>query len=221
MCGCPPTVMVICWIGRSARTTFSILMLVWSGLGLTVGHVPRPRGGLVNTGALVEHDNVLCDDSHTAPGAVLLGEAEVGSGTLVGSGARVLSRCASRVRGRRRGGRGRRRPRWGCRDRRARTSHRGGAVSGRRQAVSARPDRGSRANMHPALLRARRGNDRVDVTGSSITSQGWAWSGRSWDLPAAPRASDMEALLGILGGGPHAASAPIGSISQPRRRDFG
>jgi sugar O-acyltransferase (sialic acid O-acetyltransferase NeuD family) len=48
------------------------------------------QGSIVNTGAIVEHDAVLGEISHAAPGAVLLGGAQVGNRVLIGSGARVL-----------------------------------------------------------------------------------------------------------------------------------
>lgn len=67
------------------------------GLGVSVlhhAHVgPGVRLGdavIVNTAAIVEHDSVVGDGAHVAPGACLLGGSTVGRRTLVGSGARIL-----------------------------------------------------------------------------------------------------------------------------------
>ena len=48
------------------------------------------RGGIINSRALVEHDCVISDFVHVAPGAILLGGVRVGLGTFVGAGAVVL-----------------------------------------------------------------------------------------------------------------------------------
>ena len=45
---------------------------------------------IVNTNATVDHDCVLSDGVHVAPGAVLAGAVSVGCGSLIGIGARVL-----------------------------------------------------------------------------------------------------------------------------------
>ncbi|MBJ7485600.1 NeuD/PglB/VioB family sugar acetyltransferase [Brevundimonas sp.] len=45
---------------------------------------------IVNTGAVVEHDCLVGDFSHIAPGAVLTGAVQAGEGVLVGAGAVVL-----------------------------------------------------------------------------------------------------------------------------------
>ncbi|GAA4165629.1 acetyltransferase [Gryllotalpicola daejeonensis] len=55
------------------------------GPGARVG-----RGVIVNTSAVVEHDVVVGDYAHVAPGATLLGAAQVGSGALIGARAVVL-----------------------------------------------------------------------------------------------------------------------------------
>lgn len=51
---------------------------------------PEARIGrlvLVNTGAIVEHDCVLEEGAHIAPGAVLAGGVRIGAGAMVGAGA--------------------------------------------------------------------------------------------------------------------------------------
>jgi sugar O-acyltransferase (sialic acid O-acetyltransferase NeuD family) len=55
------------------------------GPGSTVG-----AAVIINTGAVVEHDCVVEDGVHVAPGAYLLGECVVGAGALVGARAVVL-----------------------------------------------------------------------------------------------------------------------------------
>ena len=45
---------------------------------------------IVNSGAIVEHDCVLADHVHIAPGATLCGGVEVGAGTLVGAGSTIV-----------------------------------------------------------------------------------------------------------------------------------
>ena len=45
---------------------------------------------IVNHGAVADHDVVIGDYCHIAPGAVLGGKVRVGAGTLVGAGATVL-----------------------------------------------------------------------------------------------------------------------------------
>ncbi len=44
------------------------------------------RHVIVNTAATVDHDCVLGDFAHIAPGVVLCGAVQVGEGTLVGAG---------------------------------------------------------------------------------------------------------------------------------------
>lgn len=48
---------------------------------------------LVNTGAIIEHDVVLEEGCHVAPGAVLCGAVRVGARALVGAGAVVTPNC--------------------------------------------------------------------------------------------------------------------------------
>lgn len=45
---------------------------------------------IVNTRAQIDHDCVLGDFTHVAPGCILCGTVEVGEGTLIGAGAVVL-----------------------------------------------------------------------------------------------------------------------------------
>jgi sugar O-acyltransferase (sialic acid O-acetyltransferase NeuD family) len=45
---------------------------------------------IVNTKASVDHDCVLGDDVHVAPGATVSGEVEIGDGGLVGAGATLV-----------------------------------------------------------------------------------------------------------------------------------
>lgn len=45
---------------------------------------------IVNTSASVDHDSVLGDFAHIAPGAHLAGEVHIGEGTLVGVGAAII-----------------------------------------------------------------------------------------------------------------------------------
>jgi sugar O-acyltransferase (sialic acid O-acetyltransferase NeuD family) len=58
------------------------------------------RACIVNTNASVDHDCVLEDDVHVAPGVALCGGVRVGAHTLIGAGATVLpgvSICARSV----------------------------------------------------------------------------------------------------------------------------
>lgn len=45
---------------------------------------------VINTGAIVEHECIVGDFVHIAPGAHLAGAVEVGSGTLIGIGATII-----------------------------------------------------------------------------------------------------------------------------------
>ena len=45
---------------------------------------------ILNTGAQVDHDCVIGDYAHIAPGAVLCGRVQVGEGTLIGAAATVI-----------------------------------------------------------------------------------------------------------------------------------
>jgi sugar O-acyltransferase (sialic acid O-acetyltransferase NeuD family) len=48
------------------------------------------KGVVINTGAIVEHDCIVHDFVHIAPGAHLAGAVEVGSGTFIGIGATII-----------------------------------------------------------------------------------------------------------------------------------
>lgn len=45
---------------------------------------------IVNTGAKVDHDNILDDFVHIAPGAVLCGCVKIGEGSFIGAGATII-----------------------------------------------------------------------------------------------------------------------------------
>ncbi len=53
--------------------------------GTTIG-----RGCILNTASIVEHDCVVEDYCHIAPGAMLLGQVRIQSGAFIGSGAVIL-----------------------------------------------------------------------------------------------------------------------------------
>jgi sugar O-acyltransferase (sialic acid O-acetyltransferase NeuD family) len=48
------------------------------------------RHVIINTGSQVDHDCVIGDYVHLAPGVVLCGTVEIGEGTLIGAGATIL-----------------------------------------------------------------------------------------------------------------------------------
>lgn len=48
------------------------------------------RHVIINTGAQVDHDCVLEDFVHIAPGAILCGSVQIGEGTLIGAGAVII-----------------------------------------------------------------------------------------------------------------------------------
>ncbi|MBC7919569.1 MAG: acetyltransferase [Ferruginibacter sp.] len=71
--------------------------LAWVDEGTVVFHRAVVQSGvrvgrhvILNTAAVVEHDCVLADFVHVAPGAVLCGRVRVDEGTLIGAGATVL-----------------------------------------------------------------------------------------------------------------------------------
>jgi len=73
--------------------------LVLSGAVVVTGS-RLGRACIVNTNASVDHDCVLDDDVHVAPGVTLCGGVRVGAHTLIGAGATVLpgvSICARSV----------------------------------------------------------------------------------------------------------------------------
>jgi sugar O-acyltransferase (sialic acid O-acetyltransferase NeuD family) len=48
------------------------------------------RHVIVNTGAQIDHDCLVEDYAHIAPGAILCGTIQVGEGALIGAGATVV-----------------------------------------------------------------------------------------------------------------------------------
>jgi len=68
---------------------------IGAGVHLMAGCVVQPgavvgAGCIVNTGAILEHDVVLGDFVHVAPGAVVCGSARVGDHSHIGAGAVLL-----------------------------------------------------------------------------------------------------------------------------------
>jgi UDP-perosamine 4-acetyltransferase len=53
--------------------------------GATIG-----RGGIVNTNSTIEHDVLLEDWVHVAPGATISGHVTVGRFSMIGAGATVI-----------------------------------------------------------------------------------------------------------------------------------
>ena len=45
---------------------------------------------LINTGAIIEHDTQISSHSQIAPGAILAGNVNVGEGSIIGMGARII-----------------------------------------------------------------------------------------------------------------------------------
>lgn len=81
------------WIAQSAEVHDAERIgdgtVVLSGAVVVTG-ASLGRACIVNTLASVDHDCVLGDDVHVAPGAVLCGGVRVGDHTLVGAGATVV-----------------------------------------------------------------------------------------------------------------------------------
>jgi UDP-perosamine 4-acetyltransferase len=48
------------------------------------------RGAIINTGAIVEHDNLIGQNCHVSVGAKLSGDVRVGSGSHIGVGATII-----------------------------------------------------------------------------------------------------------------------------------
>lgn len=64
---------------------------VFIGMGAMVqSGVRLGRHAIVNTGVIVEHDAIIGDFVHLAPGSRVLGEVKVGHGALIGAGAVIL-----------------------------------------------------------------------------------------------------------------------------------
>jgi sugar O-acyltransferase (sialic acid O-acetyltransferase NeuD family) len=51
------------------------------------------KGSILNTHCTVEHDCIIGDHVHIAPGAVLCGSSTIGDRTLIGAGAIILPGC--------------------------------------------------------------------------------------------------------------------------------
>jgi len=73
----------------SPRTTLGFGVAVMPGAVINSGTCIG-NGAVVNTGATVDHDCVLGDYVHLAPGANLAGRVEVSEGALVGIGSCVI-----------------------------------------------------------------------------------------------------------------------------------
>jgi sugar O-acyltransferase (sialic acid O-acetyltransferase NeuD family) len=63
--------------------------VILSGAVVVIG-TRMGRACIVNTHASVDHDCVLGDDVHVAPGAVLCGEVHIGTSSFIGAGATVV-----------------------------------------------------------------------------------------------------------------------------------
>jgi len=84
---------VVCVVHPTANLSPSAS--VQPGTYLGPGSIVHARArvgphGIINSGAIVEHDCALAENVHIAPGAVLGGSVRIGPDTLVGLGARVL-----------------------------------------------------------------------------------------------------------------------------------
>ncbi len=80
---------------RSASSTLSRTATVGTGVLLAPGAVVNAaarlgHGVIVNTNASVDHDCVIGDCSHIAPGVAMGGTVTIGSQVLVGIGARII-----------------------------------------------------------------------------------------------------------------------------------
>lgn len=75
------------WMSPTARLDDGVFVGARAvvGTGTRVG-----RAAIINTGAIVDHDGDIGDNSHIGPGAVLSGGVTVGANTLIGVGATVL-----------------------------------------------------------------------------------------------------------------------------------
>jgi sugar O-acyltransferase (sialic acid O-acetyltransferase NeuD family) len=86
------------------RATISPTAQLAPGAFIAPGAIVHTRAriaahGIINSGAIIEHECDIGDNTHIAPGAVLGGRIHIGSHTLIGLGARILpnlrigSRC--------------------------------------------------------------------------------------------------------------------------------
>lgn len=84
---CPPVVHATAWISPTAEIGAGSLVCA----GVVVQAEARiGRHVIVNSLALVEHDVVIGDFVHIAPGVRLGGAVRIGAGTLVGIGSAIL-----------------------------------------------------------------------------------------------------------------------------------
>ena len=58
--------------------------LICSGVNINA-QVKIGKGCIINTGSVIEHECVIEDFSHIAPGAILCGNVEVGKGSFIGA----------------------------------------------------------------------------------------------------------------------------------------
>lgn len=83
-------------ISKDARVSKDAI--IGSGTVIMAGVIVQPgcRIGehvILNTGCTVDHDCVIGDFAHIAPGAHLCGHVEIGEGTLVGVGVGIAQGC--------------------------------------------------------------------------------------------------------------------------------
>jgi len=52
------------------------------------------KGVIVNTGSSVDHEGMISDFAHLAPGAILGGRVRIGEGAFIGIGARVAEKLS-------------------------------------------------------------------------------------------------------------------------------
>jgi sugar O-acyltransferase (sialic acid O-acetyltransferase NeuD family) len=69
--------------------TFSEAVVVMDGTVINCGAVVG-RGAIVNTNSTIEHDVLLGDWVHVAPGATICGGSEIGRFSMVGAGATII-----------------------------------------------------------------------------------------------------------------------------------
>ena len=48
------------------------------------------KHSIINSGAIIEHDNIICDFIHISPGATLCGGVSVGESTHIGANSTVI-----------------------------------------------------------------------------------------------------------------------------------
>jgi len=80
----PSLVHPFAWLSRQAS--------IGEGVQVLAGCVVQPGASIgantiINTRSSVDHDSVLGEHSHLAPGATLCGDVRIGSGSFIGAGA--------------------------------------------------------------------------------------------------------------------------------------